>query len=76
MTGNGFVFFLFRIQAVGNVAVGGPVVAQPLNAVGFVPFIGNAVEFTLQGNIPMEGSFKNAHMLCVRQNRLHGFNGF
>ena len=74
MAGNGLVLLLFRIQAVGNVAVGRTVVTQPLDAVGFVPFIGNAVDFSFQRNIPMDGGFKNAYVSGIRQNRLHGFD--
>ena len=76
MAGNGLVFLLFGIQAVGNVAVRSAVVAQALDAVLLIPLIGHAVDFALQRDVPMEGGFKDTDMLCVRQNRLHGFDGF
>ena len=71
MAGDGFsgaaVHFGQRLR---HIAVGSPVVAQTLDSVFLIPFIGNAVDFALHRNCLVEGSLKGAYQHGVRRQLL------
>ena len=50
-------------------------IPQPLDAVLLVPLVGDAVEFALQGDAPVEGRLEHPHVPRLGQSRLHGLDG-
>ena len=51
-------------------------IAQALNAVFFIPFIGNAIELSLQRNGGVEGGLKGTYQHSIRSQLLKPANSF
>ena len=74
VTGDGLVVSALLIEHVGDIAVGGAVVAQALHAVLFVPLIGHAEEFSLKRDGPVKGRLEAADEPGLGQKTAHNGN--